>query len=474
MKPKILTDIKIGKEKIFNKKLVNLNYEGVLVIPIKPILRLVFVFLIIFSFIFGYAIAPTAGNNSAKAAASNEEQKEALKAQLAEYEEQITKLEGNISEYQKQGKTLQSEIKRLEAKIAQMNLQIKAVNLSLLKLDQEIFSTENQIIETVKDINSNKEFLTEILRTIYDNDSKGLMEILFENAQLSDFFGNLNNLLAVQDKLITALDKIIESRDKLMGQKETLALEREDAASLKEYQESQKINLSKTQSEKNNVLKITKGKESEYQKILTETKKTAAEIRKQIFKFLGGGELDFEKAYELAKFAEKATGVRAALILAVLDRESALGKNVGQCDYKTAMHPKRDIPIFLEIIDELNLKKDLESGIIKVSCANSDGAFGGAMGPAQFIPSTWKVYKSRIAELSGNNPSSPWRNADAFLGTALYLKDAGAAGGTLAKEKEAAARYYAGSRWRNYLFTYGARVISRAQRFQEDINILGA
>ena len=139
------------------------------------------------------------------------------------------------------------------------------------------------------------------------------------------------------------------------------------------------------------------------------------------------------------------------------------------------MHPARDIPILLALIKDLGLEKNLESGVIKVSCANSDGAYGGAMGPAQFIPSTWNIYDDDIAELTGSNPPSPWRNADAFIATALYLKNAGAGpDATLAQEKQAAAKYYAGSRWRNYLATYGARVITAAQNFEEDIAILNS
>jgi len=469
MKPHLIVDI--------NKKhstRLNLSAQKVITIPLKILIQTIFISLVAFSFIFGLVAAPTSSGVLA-AQNENEEERKALESQLAELENQISQYETKIEGYRKQGGSLQTEIKKLQAQITKLNLQIRAINLTLSKLDAEIDSTQAQINRTESDINFNKKNLSQTLQTLYENDNKSLVEILFKNPQLSDFFTDLNNLLTVQDSLRLVIVKIAEAHQKLVDQKEVLGLERGDAAALKDYQDTQKVLIQKTQAEKSNLLKTTKGKETEYQKLLTETKKTAAEIRKQIFQLLGGGELEFGDAYKLAQFAEKATGVRAALLLAVLDRESALGKNVGQCDYKTAMHPTRDMPIFLAIIKELNLEKNLEAGIIKVSCPNADGAFGGAMGPAQFIPSTWKLYKDRVAEITGNNPPSPWRNADAFVATALYLKDAGAgAGASLTDERKAAAKYYAGSRWSNYLWTYGSRVIAQAQKFEEDIAILSS
>lgn len=470
MSPQIFIDIKSG-----GSKRINFSRRKIISVKVKSLARFFLILFLAISFIFGSGVKAPGISAIAQTNEENEEKRRALEAELAEYEKQIEAHEATISQLKKQGKSLESEVKRLNNEIAKFNLQIKAINLSLEKLDKEIKKTQTQIEVTESDIGLNKRALSKTLQNMYESESSNLLEVLMANPKLSDFFGNLNNLLAVQENLKASLKKIIELRQRLIDEKEQLGLERADAEELKNYRASQKATVQKTQNDKTQLLKTTRGKESEYQKLLTETKKTAAEIRKQIFSMLGGGELEFEEAYRLAKLAEAATGVRAALILAVLNKESALGRNVGRCDYQTAMHPTRDIPIFLKIIDELGLRKSLESGIIKVSCPNADGAFGGAMGPAQFIPSTWNIYEKRISEATGNNPPSPWNNGDAFMAVALYLKDAGAgSGASLSQERKAAAQYYAGSRWSRYLWTYGERVIAQARRFEEDIAVLSS
>ena len=475
-KPRVLIDIRPKYDAYLERKpVLNLQKASILRIPLRSVSRIVLPIFVSLSFVFGFVVAPTGiVKTDVSAALQGDTERKILEAQLKELEKEIGDHEATIAEYKAQGKTLQSEINRLETQVAKLSLQIKNVTLNLTKLNGDIADTQTQISGTESQIGSNKQTIASILQTVYENDKTGLVQVLLAHPNLSDFFGDVQNLVSVQENLRDVLQKAVVLREDLLDQKEQLALEKSDAESLKAYEDAQRAAIQQTQQAKSSLLKQTKGKESEYQKIVQEKKKTAAQIRQQIFQLLGGGQLQFGDAYGLAKMASDATGVRPALILAILDRESALGQNVGRCDYKTAMHPKRDIPAFMEIVRSLGLESNLTQGVLKVSCPNKDGAYGGAMGPAQFIPSTWVLYRDRIAQITGNNPPSPWNNTDAFVATALYLKDVGADSGNINQQRIGAAKYYAGSRWSKFVWTYGDRVITQAQQFESDISILNS
>lgn len=468
LRPKRFEDIQKKRGMVFSSTppRLNLSYVRAWTIPVSGIVRFAIAAGAMWFLILGSVIAPTTPTHAADNS-SSEQERQALESQLKDLENQINQYEGQITSYKKQGKTLSGEIASLNGKVAKLNLQIQAINLTLKELDQKIVDTQYQINSTETSIDSNKGALGDLIKNLYQSDQASLVEIFLRNPKLSDFFTDMNSMTILQNKLRITIGQISSLKDQLEEQKNQFALARADAATIKEYQNAQKVEADQTKKQKNELLAATKGQESKYQALLTQTKETAAQIRNRIFQLLGGGELSFEQAYEYAKLASSATGVRAALILAVLDRESALGKNVGRCSYQTAMSLKNQT-LYLAIVKELNLNPDT----LYVSCPNSDGVYGGAMGPAQFVPSTWNLYKDQVAKITGHSPASPWNNADAFIATALYLRDAGAVADSVPKERIAAARYYAGGNWSRYLWTYGEAVVGRARQFQQDIDTI--
>ncbi len=417
----------------------------------------------------GSTDATVSGSTAVATSTNIAAQQAALQAQLDQLNQQIDQYQGQITSYEQQGSTLSGQISSLNAQIAKTNLQIQAINLTLAQINGQMTQTESDIADTQSDIVSKKAAIGSLLQDVYENDQTNLLESFLQNPQLSDVWSDSQNISLLQDNLRIAVQQTVDLQTQLQNNEQDLAASKSDAASAQAYQAAQAAAITATQQQKQTLLTETKGQQSKYQQLLTQTQATAAQIRDRIFQLIGGGQLTFQQAYQYASFASNASGVNDALILAVLDRESALGQNVGQCNYKTAMSPT-NIPLFLALTKQLGL----DPNTMLVSCANSDGAYGGAMGPAQFEPSTWNLYSTAVSAVTGNNPASPWNNSDAFVATALYLKDAQTGCKTvytaqLDIERCVAAKYYAGSHWKSYLWTYGEAVVDRAQGFASDI-----
>jgi len=410
--------------------------------------------------------------------------REECEALLKKYEEEIKKYEQSIQKTEKEKKTLQNQISLLKKKIEKLTLEIEQSNIMIRDVSLQIKDTEKSIEKTYQKIEAQKRKLVEILRTIYEMDKKSLVEILLSEKSLSGIFDNLMYLEVLNAKTQDLLLVVKDLKASLEEQKMVLEREKENLERILKMQTLQKQESERLKKEKEHLSKLT---EAQYQKLISEKKeieKEAAKIRTRIFELIGIPQAPtFGEAYELAKWIEKITGVRPAFLLAVLTQESNIGKNVGQCflkDPKTGqgiransgekidrvMNPIRDVPHFLNITKELG--RDPFNTL--VSCPIPwVGGWGGAMGPAQFIPSTWIKYKDRVKQITGS--ADPWNIKDAFVAAALYLADYGAAKRTYEAEWKAAMIYFSGTTNPRYSF-YGNSVMAIASRYEEDIKIL--
>ncbi len=396
------------------------------------------------------------------------ERRARLQKELAKIEAQIKEQEKLVNALSGERHSLERDIKLIDAQIRKSELAIKQRNYAIAKLQEEIKQLNRKLGNLDEKLESGKEFLARLLRKSAQLDDYTLAELLLGKNKVNEVIGELNRINDIKKALKAYFAEISDTKLSIEERKKHLEEKKSEERRLRELQALEKAKIVKKKEEKARILRITKGKESEYKKVLEYQRRTAADIRAALFALRDTKGIKFGDAYKYAKEASAITGVAPALILAILTQETNLGKNVGTGNWHTDMNPK-DKPIFKKLMAELGFDPDK----MPVSKKPWYG-WGGAMGPAQFIPRTWVLYKDRIAKVTGENPPNPWNPRTAFFATALLMKDNGADAGTRYAERLAALRYFAG--WKNakkpaYAF-YGDGVMELRDKYQRQIDIL--
>ncbi len=417
-------------------------------------------------------------------AVTSAEERAALQVQLDQIEREIAGNQGVLSELQAARTTLEKSIALLDTKIKNAQLQIKKSDLTLAQIRENISDKQAAIREVDAKIERGEKSLAQLLRRTREIDNLSLAELALSK-NLSDVFQDVDDFQSVQRALGDSFEEMGEFRAELGARKADLEAKEDEAEKVRSVQVLAKVAIQRDEQQKRSILTATKGQEKTYQQMIADKQKQAATIRAALFGLRDSSAIPFGTAYDYAKQASAMTGVRPALILAILTQESDLGKNVGSCYvtdimkgsgvgkntgrvFSNVMKAPRDTVPFREITDSLG--RDWSN--TPVSCPQASG-YGGAMGPAQFIASTWVLYKSRLGQITGVAVPDPWNARTAIFATALLMKDNGADGGTRTAERRAALKYFAGSNWSKPANAfYGDGVMSLVDDIQGQIDIL--
>jgi hypothetical protein len=410
------------------------------------------------------------------------DQREArLKRELAQVEKEQAETEKILAETQNQSASITRDITILSTKIKAAQLNIKAKNLVIEGLGKDINNKQKKINDLEGNISRGKETLTQIMRKTNEIDSISLAEFFLAKTSLSQAFLDIDNFESVQSSLKDTFERIRDNKSQTETEKNTLSKRKDQEVDARAVIESEKKSIESNEKEKKRLLAISKGNEAAYSKELAQKKAKAAEIRAALFSLRDAAAIPFQLALEYANEASRSTGIRPAFLLAILTQESALGKNVGSCyltDPKTGagasvksgntfpnvMKPGRDVEPFIRITKALGL--DYTKTL--VSCPLSIG-WGGAMGPAQFIASTWSLFENQIAKNLGVKVANPWNPEHAFMASSIYLTELGAVSGSYTGERNAACRYYSGRACTagSINVTYGDQVMAKAANIQK-------
>lgn len=413
---------------------------------------------------------------------------------IAARQRQIDELQRQIEQYQaqaevagQQSKSLQTEIARLNARIGQLNAQIDQLEASIDETGLEIRQTSDQISEAEQKLNLHSQALGQYLRETDRTDQQSLAQILLQHDSLSDFFDYVHSVQLTQDNLRLTIRSVTELQVALDDRRDDLEGKKTNLEKLRSLQELQKRDLAGTKGSKDQLLKQTKGQEAKFQQLVQKSQQDLARLREQISFLLQGG-ITVEDAVKYAQLAAIGVGIRPAFLLALLEVESRLGKNVGTGNWKDDMYlcylrladiaktadrktyyrnrAETEKNAFMAVIGKLGLDPDG----VKVSREPSYGC-GGAMGPAQFIPSTWLGYESEVARITGHTATNPWNFQDAFTASAIKLARSGATTKDRTGEIRAAKAYISGnpSCTSSTCNSYANTILQKAAQIEQDL-----
>ena len=412
-----------------------------------------------------------------------EEQDAIWRAELAQTEADIAKWQSILNSTKANTKSLQQEAAILNAKIKEAQANIKKKNIAIEQLGLDIQKRVKKINDLENKIEKGHESLAQLLRQTNQIDQTSLPEVVLGNKDISDFFSDVDSFQMINRSLKELFEQIRDTKNLTEKEKEALDKKKDQELDTKASIEAQKKQVEANEKEKQYLITVNKTQEKTYTQVIADRQAKANEIRAKLFKLAGGGAaIPFGTALTYAQSASVKTGVSPAFVLAILTQESSLGANVGKCyvtdlnsgtgknvagtkTYSNVMKAPRDTVPFIEILNKLGYSS--EKTVVSCPIAGVAG-YGGAMGPAQFIPSTWKIFEDRLKDALGHE-ANPWLPEDAFTASAMYLGDLGAGSGTYSGEIKAACKYYGSG---GTTCSYGRSVMKLKDGIQADIEYL--
>lgn len=427
-------------------------------------------------FVITFLLIPFFIGNAFSANAGLQDEIDARNKQIEQIQKQIDEYQRQIDTNSQKAVTLAGEISKLNAQINKVQLEIRSLGIAIEQTNFETANTQDQIDLAQKKLDLHKQTLGRYISFLYQADRENLTQVLLKHATISDFFDNLKNLQDTQNNLRATIINIKDLKADLEEKKDELLDKKIELERLKNLQQSEKRNLDSAKKSKDTLLKETKGQETKFQQLVKQSKQDIERIREQVF-YLQQNGVTVEEAIKFGQLAAIRVGIRPAFLIAILEVESGLGRNVGTGNWLEDMYncylrlgkPSRaeaEKAAFLEIINKLGLNPDT----VKVSREPNYGC-GGALGPAQFLATVWLAYEDRVAELTDHRPPNPWNIEDAFMASAVKLANAGATAKTRSAEIGSAKAYIGGkttcsSRICNY---YANAVLNKAAIIEQNL-----
>ncbi len=226
--------------------------------------------------------------------------------EIKKLEQEIAKYASDISSTQKEAKTLKDALKVLEDRKSNLEKQISLTGYKMTQTQDSITSTSKKIEDTNLKIKTLTSGVAESLRNkikLFDLNNELLSYTAAEN--ISSLYDKMHSNQDFQNDLKKTSSELKVLNEDLTKNKSLYENQYKDLNELKDELKDKKSSVLLTQKEKDDLLKSTKQKEANYQKILADRKQKKLSLEKEVLDF----ESKLKAIVDVSKLPKSGSGV---------------------------------------------------------------------------------------------------------------------------------------------------------------------
>jgi murein DD-endopeptidase MepM/ murein hydrolase activator NlpD len=206
-----------------------------------------------------------------------------LQQQLDQINQQVSNLQGQIDSQEKQTASLQNEITLYNNQIQQTQLQIQAAQTQISGVNLQIGDVNTQITDRTNQIEQEKQVIAQLIVSMSEADNNSGIQLELGSGSFSGFLDQIEYNNKVQQQISDLITQVEALKVKLQNDEQML---QNNLDQLNQYNQQLNATQQVLSSEKNSkqlLLTQTKGKESQYKKLLASSQGQQNDLEQEIY-----------------------------------------------------------------------------------------------------------------------------------------------------------------------------------------------
>lgn len=206
----------------------------------------------------------------------------AKKQKVKQLEESIKAYKNKVEQKKLESQSLKNQMTILDNHVVQVGLDIEATEQKLDTLQLEIEAFNLAIEDKEKTVDRHKQIISEFVRTLHQEGSRDMLEVLATYDDFSDFYDKLQYARTVEENLGRNARGLRLAKEELQHKKEGTEARKKTYDDLRSELENKQKDLSEQTFAKEELLTETQSSEATYQTLLKNLKSQYQQIENEI------------------------------------------------------------------------------------------------------------------------------------------------------------------------------------------------